>query len=62
VAFGDPPPCDQCREPSAVRIVTIVFEGLSPPDQYLCRAHAPNVEAPVATERAMLGARGDRGE
>jgi hypothetical protein len=47
VAFGDPPPCDHCRERSAVRIVTIVFDAPSPPDQFLCRAHAPKTEAPV---------------
>ena len=48
MAFGDPPPCDQCRERSVVRIVTIVFDGPSPPDQFLCRVHAPLNEAPVA--------------
>ena len=48
MAFGDPPPCDQCRERSVVRIVTIVFDAPSPPDQFLCRVHALSHEAPVA--------------
>jgi hypothetical protein len=38
--FGDPPPCDRCGEPSIVQIVIVTFEGASPPDQFLCRAHA----------------------
>jgi len=50
VAFGDPPPCDRCRERSVVRIVTIVFDAPSPPDQFLCRVHAPSNEAPVTDE------------
>jgi hypothetical protein len=50
VAFGDPPPCDQCRERSVVRIVTVVFDGPSPADQFLCRVHAPANVAPVAGE------------
>jgi hypothetical protein len=37
----DPPLCDRCGEPSIVQIVTVSFEGESPPDQFLCRAHAP---------------------
>jgi hypothetical protein len=41
--FGDPPPCDRCREPSIVQIVILAFEGSSPPDQFLCRAHASAV-------------------
>jgi len=41
MAFGDPPPCDHCHKPSIVRILTIVFDEPSPPDQYLCRVHAP---------------------
>ena len=41
--FGDPPPCDRCREPSIVQIVILAFEGSSPPDQFLCRAHASGV-------------------
>jgi hypothetical protein len=47
MAFGDPPSCDICGEPSSVRIVIIVFEGDSPGDQYLCRVHAPRVPADV---------------
>ena len=47
MAFGDPPPCDRCRERSVVRVVTIVFDGPSPRDQFLCRVHAPKNEAPV---------------
>jgi hypothetical protein len=59
VAFGDPPPCDQCRERAMVRIVTIVFDGPSPPDQFLCRVHAPTDEASVAGEsRAGTGLNG----
>ena len=50
MAFGDPPPCDHCRERSVVRIVTIVFDAPSPPDQFLCRVHAPHNEAPVTNE------------
>ena len=46
MAFGDPPPCDHCGERSVVRIVTIVFDAPSPPDQFLCGAHAPKNEAP----------------
>jgi hypothetical protein len=41
--FGDPPLCDRCREPSIVQIVIVAFEGPSPPDQFLCRAHAAAV-------------------
>jgi hypothetical protein len=37
----DPPPCDRCGEPSILQIVTVAYEGESPPDQFLCRAHAP---------------------
>jgi hypothetical protein len=48
VAFGDPPQCDHCKERSVVRIVTIVFDAPSPPDQFLCRVHAPKNEEPVA--------------
>ena len=56
MAFGDPPPCDRCRERSVVRIVTIVFDAASPPDQFLCRVHAPEDEAPVAgASRAGTG-------
>ena len=45
MAFGDPPRCDHCPEPSIVRIVTIVFDEPSPPDQYLCGVHAPPLPA-----------------
>jgi hypothetical protein len=38
--FGDPPPCDRCREPAIVQIVILAFDGPSPPDQFLCREHA----------------------
>jgi hypothetical protein len=37
----DPPPCDRCGEPSILQIVTVSYEGESPPDQFLCRTHAP---------------------
>jgi hypothetical protein len=37
----DPPPCDRCGEASILQIITVAFEGSSPPDQFLCRAHAP---------------------
>jgi hypothetical protein len=38
----DPPPCDRCGERSILQIVTVSFEGPSPPDRFLCRAHAPS--------------------
>jgi hypothetical protein len=38
----DPPPCDRCEEQSILQIITVAFEGPSPPDQFLCRAHAPS--------------------
>jgi hypothetical protein len=41
----DPPPCDRCGEPSILQIVTVTFEGASPPDQFLCRLHAPALTA-----------------
>jgi hypothetical protein len=37
----DPPRCDRCGEASILQIITVAFEGVSPPDQFLCRAHAP---------------------
>jgi hypothetical protein len=58
MAFGDPPKCDQCGEPSAVRVVIIVFDALSPTDQFLCRAHARTYEAPVASGSGARSARG----
>jgi hypothetical protein len=37
----EPPRCDHCEAPSILQIITVVFEGASPPDRFLCRAHAP---------------------
>ena len=38
----DPPRCDHCDKESILQIITVAFEGSSPPDQFLCRAHAPS--------------------
>ena len=62
MAFGDPPPCDHCGERSVVRIVTIVFDAPSPPDQFLCRVHAPKNEAPVRGESGAGAGAGTGGE
>jgi hypothetical protein len=35
------PRCDHCEAASILQIITEVFEGASPPDRFLCRAHAP---------------------
>jgi hypothetical protein len=40
VRFGEPPPCDLCKQPSVMQVVTLAFEGPSPPDKFLCRQHA----------------------
>jgi hypothetical protein len=37
----EPPRCDHCEAASILQIITVVFEGASPPDRFLCRAHAP---------------------
>jgi hypothetical protein len=47
----DPPPCDRCGEPSILQIVTVAYEGPSPPDQFLCRVHAPQRGAEAAPEK-----------
>jgi hypothetical protein len=38
----DPPRCDHCDKESILQIITVAFEGSSPPDQFLCRTHAPS--------------------
>jgi hypothetical protein len=50
--FGRAQPCDHCNEPSVVQIITVVFDGPSPADQFLCRAHAPSppVNTPHRTD------------
>jgi hypothetical protein len=45
VRFGEPPPCDLCKQPSVVQVVTLAFDGPSPPDKFLCRQHASSTTA-----------------
>jgi hypothetical protein len=39
----DPPPCDRCAQEAIVQIIIIAFEGPSPSDQFLCKAHPPSM-------------------
>ncbi len=39
----DPPPCDRCEQEAIVQIIIVAFEGPSPSDQFLCKAHAPSM-------------------
>jgi len=50
VRFGEPPPCDLCKEPSVFQVVTLAFEGPSPPDRFLCRQHASTTTAETESD------------